>query len=166
MNNPETARTHGNTRHGKSYSRVYSIWRGMMKRCDYPKSVSFYLYGGRGISVCGRWRDFSSFSADMGDPPSSIHTLDRVDSNGNYEPLNCRWATHKEQQRNRSNNRHIEIDGVTKTLSEWTEVSPIKSPGILRRLNTQQYCNKCAVFLPKHYQQVGCCVHTKNLGVD
>lgn len=83
----------------------YSTWRtwvSMLWRIDDSRNASYARYGGRGISVCERWRDFANFLADMGPRPVG-HTLDRIDNDGNYEPGNCRWATKKDQESNKSN---------------------------------------------------------------
>ncbi len=74
----------------------------MKDRCYNSKAVSYKHYGGRGITVCNRWRQsFANFLADMGLRPSSKHSLDRIDNDGNYEPSNCRWATRIQQNRNK-----------------------------------------------------------------
>jgi hypothetical protein len=76
----------------------------MIQRCTNPNATKYPIYGGRGVRVCERWREFPSFLADMGEPPPGL-TLDRIDANGNYEPGNCRWLDQKGQQNNRRNNR-------------------------------------------------------------
>ena len=90
-----------NTRHGMTNTRIYRIWRDMINRCHYLKYPERHLYGGRGISVCDRWRNsFENFMSDMGVPEDHL-SIDRIDVNGNYEPSNCRWATAKEQAQNK-----------------------------------------------------------------
>lgn len=81
-------------------SPTYYSWQNLRARCLYPSVPSFPNYGGRGISVCGRWRSFANFLADMGERPPGTW-IDRIDVNGNYEPGNCCWATPSEQQRNK-----------------------------------------------------------------
>ncbi len=92
--------THGHTR-GRTKSPEYRSWRAMIQRCTNPTNNRYSNYGGRGITVCPRWRDsFEHFLSDMGLRPNG-QTLDRLNSDGNYEPGNCRWATASEQNRNR-----------------------------------------------------------------
>jgi hypothetical protein len=88
------------TRHGQYGTGANRSWASMLSRCKNPRAPGFKYYGGRGISVCEQWERFETFLVDMGERPSGM-SLDRIDSNGNYEPGNCRWATPKEQLENR-----------------------------------------------------------------
>lgn len=101
------AETVGNRsrKHGLSKTPEYKVWRAMFQRCEDRSSKSYRRYGGRGISICGRWRTFENFLADMGKRPSKTHSIDRVNNDGNYEPSNCRWATRKQQYENTINVR-------------------------------------------------------------
>ena len=107
--------------HGQSNTPEHQIWRGIIARTTYPGDKYWPRYGGRGIILCERWRDFRNFYADMGPRPSPAHSIDRIDNDGSYSPENCRWATCKEQNNNRRNNRKITIDGVSLTLTQWCE---------------------------------------------
>jgi len=94
----------------------------------------FAYYGGRGIRVCERWEDFTVFLADMGRKPSTRHSIDRIDNDGDYEPNNCRWASAEEQSRNRRNVYAITIDGKTASLSEWCLLYGTNPPAALARI--------------------------------
>ncbi|MEL7495495.1 MAG: hypothetical protein AAGJ95_16245 [Cyanobacteria bacterium J06554_11] len=108
-------------KHGKHKSRAYKAWEGFKQRCFNSNNPEYHNYGGRGITVCDRWLEFAAFYADMGEPPSAKHSIDRIDNEGNYEPGNCRWATPTEQARNRRVNHAIEYKGETKCMTEWAE---------------------------------------------
>lgn len=91
---------HTGKRDGKTYrSPTYVSWQNMIARCRYPSVPSYANYGARGISVCSKWNRFDNFLQDMGERPDGM-TLDRIDSDGDYEPGNCKWSTRSEQQRN------------------------------------------------------------------
>jgi hypothetical protein len=98
--------------HGYSRTPEYQVWRLMKRRCYDVSNKDYHNYGGRGITVCDRWLNGpAAFIEDMGLRPSNKHSIDRIDSNGNYEPSNCRWATQSEQQNNKRT--CIMIDGLS-----------------------------------------------------
>jgi hypothetical protein len=122
------------TTHGGRSTKEYGIWCHIKERCNNTKSPAYPLYGGRGIRICEAWTDFAAFLADVGPRPSAAHSIDRIDSNGHYEPGNVRWATWKQQQRNRRNNRVVTFAGVTAPLSELCETLGLKYKTIHARL--------------------------------
>ncbi len=108
--------------HGMTKTRVYSIWQGIKSRVNNPNETVFRYYGGRGITMHKRWQDdFLEFLKDMGLPPTDKHSIERIDNSKGYEPRNCRWATQKEQNRNKRQNVVISFMGKTHCLSQWVE---------------------------------------------
>jgi hypothetical protein len=101
----------------------YDPWSAMRARCLNAAHHAYKDYGARGIKVCERWNDFNNFLADMGPRPCSRHTIERIDNNGNYEPGNCRWATMKEQNRNRRNTLMVKFRGSQMPLIEACELA-------------------------------------------
>lgn len=132
---PETT-TKRNTTHGMSRTPEYKVWKGMRRRCNEPSNDDYYLYGARGIRVCERWESFENFIADMGPRPSSSHSIDREDSDGNYEPTNCRWATPIEQGRNTSRVVRYEYRGDYMTVREFSEKYNLPIYAFKSRLQT------------------------------
>lgn len=125
-----------NKTHGKTHTRLYNIWCTMRARCNNPNRQKYQYYGGRGIQVCQEWNvSFEAFYQwSIKNGYRDNLTIDRIDSNGNYTPENCRWVTWKEQQNNRRSNKIVTINGVSKTLSEWSDYSGVKSGTILNRI--------------------------------
>ncbi len=121
----------------KKRSPEYSTWRAMSDRCANRKHHAWGNYGGRGIKVCERWQGadgFANFLADMGPRPQGTE-IDRFpDNDGDYEPGNCRWATRKEQARNRRTNRLITHNGETHCLADWSKITGLKRTAIGERL--------------------------------
>jgi len=112
-----------NKTHGMSHSKLHVKWQGMRDRCYRENTNGYENYGGRGIKVCDEWKkDFNNFykwAIETGYKEGM--TIDRIDVNGNYEPSNCRWATHKEQSNNKRNSHFIEYKGERHTLKQWSE---------------------------------------------
>jgi hypothetical protein len=108
--------------HGESRTRLYDIWCEMRRRCNDAKAINYEIYGGRGISVCKEWDDYKTFAEWANSNGYESHlTIDRINSNDNYKPSNCRWATMKEQANNKRNNHFINYFGETKTISQWAD---------------------------------------------
>jgi hypothetical protein len=113
-------------KHGMSKSAEHRIWSVMHQRCYNPNNHKYLRYGGRGIEICKRWRDsFQNFYVDMGPRPTSAHSIERKDNNGNYEPKNCVWATIAQQSRNTRTNKFITIDGITLCVVDWCKAMNI-----------------------------------------
>ena len=119
--------------HGGSRSRWYNIWKQIVKRCTDPKDPAWDRYGGRGITVCDRWRDPASFLSDMGEPPPGL-SIDRINNNAGYSPENCRWASQRQQCRNKRNNIRVERNGQTMCLTEAAELAGLPPRAVLDRV--------------------------------
>lgn len=128
-----------NAKHGYSNTPEYDCWRSIKFRCFNSRHKSYANYGGRGITICDRWREsFDNFLADMGHRPSDKHSIDRIDNDGNYEPTNCRWAVVVEQLSNRRNNVLVTRDGVTMTATEFAAQNGISRQALYTRLGRGQ----------------------------
>lgn len=124
--------------HGLTNTPEYEVWCGVKKRCGNPKSTNYRRYGQRGIMVCERWQhDFPAFLADMGPRPTPLHTIERIDNDGHYEPSNCRWATRSEQAYNRNTSdfsRLLTLNGITQTITAWARDLSVSRQVINQRL--------------------------------
>lgn len=132
----QEARGKSTITHGKASQPIYKVWIGMIARCHKPyQGKAYEFYSGKGITVCDRWRrSFADFFSDMGDRPSPEHSIDRINTKGNYEPGNCRWATKLQQARNTRTNHFVTFNGETLCLAEWFERTGIPAPVIRKRI--------------------------------
>lgn len=119
--------------HGKSGTKTHSVWKSMRRRCDSPSQESYPLYGGRGISVCERWKSYENFLADMGEKPDG-YSIEREDVNGNYEPGNCTWIPLARQQHNKRTSRFLTHCGETMTMADWASKTKLTTTLICWRL--------------------------------
>lgn len=129
----------------------------MRYRCCKPTKSNYEFYGGRGIKVCERWMTFENFYEDMGDPPPGC-TLDRIDTDGHYEPGNCRWATRKEQANNTRRNVLLTLAGRTQTLTQWSEEVGLKVGTLWSRVFIKKWSVEKSLTVPG--------THKKQLTVD
>jgi hypothetical protein len=120
----------------------------MISRCKNKSQVGYKNYGGRGISVCKRWLTFDNFFADIGKRPSSKHSLERINNDGNYEPINCRWATRKEQASNTRRNVFITFAGETLTIYQWAKKTGIAWTTLYNRLYRSKWPIEYALTKP------------------
>lgn len=125
--------THGHTI-GRKPTSEYRTWCSMKDRCYNPNNRRFHDYGGRGITVCQLWiGSFSEFLKDMGSRPRGL-TLERINNNGNYDPRNCIWATRKAQANNNRHNRKLTKEGVSLTVSQWSDKLGIPPSRLYQRI--------------------------------
>ena len=127
--------THGALKH---YPSEYTSWHGMRQRCDNPKNTNYPRYGGRGITYDKNWERFENFILDMGEKPNSNMELDRINNEQNYCKENCRWATRKEQTRNRGGKRATRLytfNGKTMCIADWAREIGITPASLQKRFN-------------------------------
>lgn len=123
---------HGHAQPGNA-TPTYLSWFSMMRRCFGQNVWNYSQYGGAGVTVCDKWKTFVGFLEDMGERPAGT-SLDRIDNNLGYSKENCRWATAKQQARNKKNNVLITISGQTRCVTEWAEVSGIGENALRSRI--------------------------------
>ncbi len=114
---------------------LYSIWLSMRRRCNNPNDAYYANYGGRGITVCERWQnDYKAFESDMGERPEGF-SIERIDNEKGYYPENCKWASKKEQQRNRRVNVKVVVEGISYLAIDLANINKIKVETVVRRAN-------------------------------
>lgn len=123
------------TTHGMSDSPEYKVWNNMYSRCNNPNHPRYKDWGGRGIKMCEKWMSFEGFFEDMGRRPSDDSTIERIDNNKGYSKDNCRWATTKEQARNRRSNVLITYSEISETATDWAERLGVRRGTFLGRLS-------------------------------
>lgn len=156
----------------------YRVWTGMKTRCFNPNSEHFKDYGGRGITVCRKWKEsFEDFASDMGPRPSMSHSIERVDNDGDYCPENCVWATMKEQAVNRRNTAYLTVKGEVTTrvaaaresgLNDGTVRNRLRrgwsdeeAVGVAPRPETPHVKGSHRLFVERSGQKYGCFILTK-----
>lgn len=127
-------RSSNNRTHGMSNTALYRLWAGMVQRCTNPNATNYANYGGRGVTVCKRWLAFLNFKADMGDRPSGT-SIERRNNSRGYSPSNCYWATRKEQNSNKRNNRLLTVGKETMPLTHWATRLGIRHATLRERLD-------------------------------
>ena len=123
--------------HGGIDRPEYNAWRGMRQRCSNQNRRGYPEYGGRGITVCPTWDNFAVFLSDMGERPTDLHTIERVDNDGNYCRENCKWATQKEQAANKriaSNAILFTHDNMTQRISDWCDQLGLSRNMVYKRI--------------------------------
>ena len=146
------------TMNGTKHSRLYGVWVDMKTRCYNQNNKNYPLYGGRGIQVCDAWlgnngfRNFYQWAIENGYREDITKrnniTLDRIDPDKGYTPLNCRWVSMKVQNNNRRNNHPITINGETHNLTEWAEITGVSQSLISARICKLGWNEERAVLTP------------------
>lgn len=125
------------TTHGLSKSSEYKTWVGMKERCYNENNSRYSDWGGRGIKICDKWVDsFENFLSYMGQRPTRLHSIERIDVNGDYEPSNCKWATVEEQNNNKRNKLKFYFNGKSLTIKELASINGLNPRILYQRLKT------------------------------
>lgn len=127
--------------HGQSETRLYNLWCGIKTRCYNRNDANYANYGGKGVEMCPEWKndymafyDWAMANGYKPEAPRGECTIDRIDPSGPYSPENCRWATMREQENNKRNNRRITIGDETKTLKQWCSCNSENYGTVLKRI--------------------------------
>lgn len=143
-----------NTKHGESRTKLYRRWKGIIERCTYKGHFAYDRYGGRGISVCKEWLDdflaFKEWALNNG--YQGAGEVDRINNNGNYEPVNCRIVTRKQNCRNKGSNHYVTMNGETKCISEWAEQYDITADLLYHRINNMGWPIEKALSVKPKYR--------------
>jgi hypothetical protein len=137
--------------------RTYQCWADMKNRCNNKNHKRYADYGGRGIKVCDEWNSYENFVRDMGLKPDGL-VLDRVDNSGNYVPVNCRWATYHDSNKNTRRNTYYTYEGKTQTIEEWAEKYDMPRSTLSSRIHSYRWPIGIALETP-----VGC---VENMPID
>lgn len=129
--------------HGMRHTRVYTVYRSMMNRCNLPSDTNYCRYGAKGITVDPAWSTFEKFIEDMGEPEKGLE-LDRIDNTKGYSKENCRWVTREVNANNKSNNRLFTFNGKTQNLKQWSEETGIKLATLSSRLYLYEWSEEKA----------------------
>ncbi len=146
----KNATTHGLCMKDGERSREYTIWTKMKYRCLNPNSKDYAHYGGRGITVCDRWKNsFPNFIADMGYRPSSDYSIERIKVNEGYNPDNCKWIPKREQPKNTRVTKLIEHNGEKLDLTDWCKKLNLNYHMMRHRVNDLKFDFSEAIKYPK-----------------
>lgn len=143
------------TKHGGKGTRLYSIWKGIKSRCNNPNNQAYEYYGAKGVRVCDEWKEsfetFKNWSVQNG--YSDNLTIDRIDTNGNYEPSNCRWVSMEDQNKNKTSNVILTYNNESHTLSEWSQITGIHRKTIKSRIDRNGWSIERALTTPVKKQK-------------
>ncbi len=134
----------------------WAIWRSMKQRCTDPNRKDYQYYGGRGITFTEKWETLAGFNEDMGARPTLLHTLERKNGNLGYSKENCVWATRLEQSQNTRMTKLVEINGQTKSISEWCRVYGISRTTVAGRMHKCGWSAVESITTPKSCPRIAC----------